>query len=74
MLQIKAKVLGADHEDTLTHLVSLAQCYMRQQRWKLAAELLTHVVEVRIKSPGYDNPETLSVMQKLSAALWELGA
>ena len=46
VVEMRRKVFGAEHPDTLTSMGNLALVYTNQEQWKAAEELGVQVVEV----------------------------
>ncbi|RYP50970.1 hypothetical protein DL768_003636 [Monosporascus sp. mg162] len=68
--QIRNRVLGEDHPDTLTSMNNLALTYWNQGRWKEAEELNVRVIETGKRVLGEDHPDTLTSMDNLASTYW----
>jgi len=66
VMEIRKKVLGPEHLDTLTVMGSLASTYQSQGRWKEAEELQVQVMETWKKVLGPEHPDTLASMNNLT--------
>jgi tetratricopeptide (TPR) repeat protein len=64
-LDIRRRVLGADHPDTIKSMNSLASVYRSQGKIAEAETLLTSVLEARRRVLGPAHPDTTSVMTML---------
>ena len=49
MRDIRLRVFGEDHPDTLSVMGNLAATYSDQGRWKEAEELEVHVRDIRLR-------------------------
>ncbi len=65
-VELRRRVLGPDHPDTLTSMNDLADAYRVQSAYKQAEPLFTKVLETRRRVLGEDNPATLSSMNELA--------
>jgi eukaryotic-like serine/threonine-protein kinase len=65
-VELRRRVLGADHPDTLTSMNDLADAYRVQSAYKQAEPLFTKVLETRRRVQGDENPDTLSSMNELA--------
>ncbi|KAF1813614.1 HET-domain-containing protein [Eremomyces bilateralis CBS 781.70] len=73
VLEMKKRLLGLEHPDTLTSMANLASTYRNQGRWDAAEELEVQVMETRKKKLGADHPHTLSSMANLASTYWNQG-
>ncbi|RYP55588.1 hypothetical protein DL771_012342 [Monosporascus sp. 5C6A] len=71
--QIREKLLGEDHPDTLTSMANLALTYSNQGRWKEAEELGVRVLEIRKRVLGEDHHDTLTSMANLASTCSKQG-
>jgi hypothetical protein len=62
VLELRKKVLGPEHPDTLTSMANLALTYSSQGRWAEAEQLEAQVLELRKKVLGPEHPDTLMSM------------
>ena len=66
VLEVRRRVLGNDHPDTLTSMNNLAQVYDDEGKFADAGPLFVHVWETRRHVLGNNHPETVSVAASLS--------
>ena len=66
VLEVRKRILGEDHPDTLRSMANLAVTYSRQGREGEAEELLVRVVEIRKRVLGEEHPDTLTTMENLA--------
>ncbi|KAL6832120.1 hypothetical protein V8C40DRAFT_163757 [Trichoderma camerunense] len=64
--EIRRRLLGADHPDTLMSMNNLASTYSHQGRRKEAEDLYLQVMEARKIKLGADHPDTLGSMSNLA--------
>ena len=67
VMQMRQRVLGVEHPDTLTSIANLASTYRNQGRWKEAEDLDVQVMETSKKKLGADHPVTLTSMANLAS-------
>jgi tetratricopeptide (TPR) repeat protein len=65
-VDLRRRVLGPDHPDTLTSLNDLADAYRVQSAYKQAEPLFMKVLETRRRVLGEEDPATLSSMNELA--------
>ena len=70
---ISAKVLGAEHPDTLASMNNLGLTYRKQGRWDEAEKLGVQVMEMMKKVLGAEQPDTLTSMSNLASTYWDQG-
>ena len=73
VLDMRKKLLGAEHPDTLTSMANLASTYMNQGRWSEAEQLDIQVMDTRKKILGAEHPHTLTSMANLASTYWNQG-
>jgi tetratricopeptide (TPR) repeat protein len=73
LLKARKKVLGPEHEDTLSSISVVAKAYSADGRWHTAEELLIQVVETYKKKLGADHLDTLGSMNNLALTYQEQG-
>ena len=66
IIEMRKKVLGADHLDTLLSMASLAITYRNQGKWKEAEQLGIQVMDMKKRLLGEEDPHTLSSMADLA--------
>lgn len=59
-LEVRKRVQGPEHPDTLTSMNNLASTHRNQQRWKESEELEVQISEIRKRVQGPDHPDTLT--------------
>ena len=64
-MDMRKKLLGAEHSDTLRNMSNLAVTYGNQGRWNEAEQLQIQVIDMAKKILGADHPETLIYMENL---------
>jgi tetratricopeptide (TPR) repeat protein len=70
---VQKKLLGADHPDSLSTVVSLGVVYQRKARYQLAEEIAAAAFAQSRKRRGPDHPGTLLIQSNLSAVYLEQG-
>jgi tetratricopeptide (TPR) repeat protein len=65
-LEIKRRVLGHEHPETLSTINNLAGLFRDQGKYAQAEPLLTKVLEVRRRVLGQEHPDTLLSMNNLA--------
>ncbi|MFT5423598.1 MAG: serine/threonine protein kinase/tetratricopeptide (TPR) repeat protein [Phycisphaerales bacterium] len=65
-VEIRIRVLGEEHLDTLDSISSLATLYNHQARYTEAEPLYQKTLEIRIRVLGEEHPSTLSSMNNLA--------
>ena len=63
---MRKKLLGAEHPDTLNSMANLAITYRMQGRWNEAELLEVQVMDMRKKLLGAEHPDTLTSMASLA--------
>lgn len=66
-LQISDRVLGKDHEDTLSYRITLSTIQSRLDREDEAERTELEVLETLIKKHGHDHPDTLVCQSALAS-------
>ncbi|USP74363.1 hypothetical protein yc1106_01637 [Curvularia clavata] len=66
VMEMRNKVLGEEHLDTLTSMSNLASNYRYKDRWDDAEKLEIQVMEIRKAKLGADHPNTLTSMTDLA--------
>ncbi|KAI1663834.1 TPR-12 multi-domain protein [Pyrenophora tritici-repentis] len=69
-MKARKKVLGQEHEDTLSSMAMVGSAYRLGGRWDDAEKLEVQVMETRKKKLGADHPDTVTSMANL-AFMWE---
>ena len=67
VMDMRKKLLGAEHLDTLTIMNNLGSTYSNQGRWNEAEQLLIQVVDMRKKLLGAEHSDTLTSMADLAS-------
>ena len=73
VLDMRKKLLGAEHPDTLTSMAGLAGIYSSQGKWNEAEQLGVQVLEMRKKLLGAEHPDTLISMGNLASTYLSQG-
>ena len=73
VIDMRKKLLGADHPDTLKSIANLASTYRNQGRWSEAEQLQIQVMDMRKKLLTTEHPDTLICMANLASAYKEQG-
>ena len=73
VMDMRKKVLGAEHPHTLLSMGNLADTYRNQGRWNEAEQLEVQVMDMRKKLLGAEHPDTLSSMGNLASTYWNQG-
>ncbi len=68
VLELRKKVLGLEHPETLTSISNLATAVAQQGRMAESTKLLRQVVELRRKVLGPDHPGTVESISNLADA------
>ncbi len=68
-LDIRKRVLGKSHIDTLASMSNLGRLYWGQGRYAEAEALFSETMEIRRTVLGEDHPDTLDSMARLAAVL-----
>jgi tetratricopeptide (TPR) repeat protein len=71
--ETRRRVLGEEHENTLTSMTQLASTYWKQGLWKKAEELEVKVVEIRKRLHGEEHLETLTSIANLASTYRDKG-
>ena len=66
VMDIRKKVVGAEHPNTLTTMSDLANTYLAQGGWNKAEQLEVQVMDIRKKVLGTEYPDTLTIMSSLA--------
>ena len=73
VMDMRKKLLGAEHPDTLTSMANLTLTYHDQGRWKEAEQLDIQVMDKRKKLLGAEHPDTIDSMGSLARTYRDLG-
>ncbi|BCR98589.1 uncharacterized protein AKAW2_40272A [Aspergillus luchuensis] len=73
VLDLRKRVLGPEHPDTLTSMANLASVYWDQERWKEAEVLEAQVLELHKQVLGPEHPDTLTSLANLASTYWDQG-
>ena len=68
VIDMRKKLLGPEHPDTLRSMSSLATTYLDQGRWNEAEQLEIQVVDMSKKLLGAEHPDILTSMENLENA------
>ena len=72
-LEMRKRVLGLEHPDTLRSMHGLAETYVSLGRSTEALKLYEECVEIRKRVLGPEHPDTLQSMNGLAATYFNLG-
>ena len=67
VMDMRKKLLGEEHRDTLIHMGNLARTYLNQGRWNEAEQLQIQVMDMRKKLLGAEHYDTLIGMANLAS-------
>ena len=67
VFDMRKKLLGADHPDTITSMTDLARTYFSQGRWNEAEQIEAQGMDIRKKLFGTEHPDTLSSITNLAS-------
>ena len=73
VLDMRKKVLGAEHPDTVKSMANLANTYFDQGRWNEAEKLEVQVLDISSKLLSEEHPETLRSMANLASIYLDQG-
>src|ERR1700678_156993 len=73
VMDMRKKLLGAEHPDTLTSMANLASTCWNQGRWNEAEQLEVQVMDMRKKLLGAEHPDTLTSMANLASTYQNQG-
>jgi len=68
-LDIRRRVLGPEHPDTLKSMSNLGEVLIRQGRYAEAARLLGETLDIKRRVLGSEHPDTLWSISSLAVAL-----
>ena len=72
-MQVRGKVLGQKHRETLESMAMVGLAYGLKGRWKEAEELEVQVMETRKRVLGEEHPDTLTSMANLVSTYMNQG-
>src|SRR3984893_12731659 len=73
VMEMRKRLLGAEHPHTLTSMANLATTYRQQGRWNEAEKLMVDVMELSKRSLGAEHPHTLTSMANLASTYGQQG-
>ena len=73
VMDMRKKLLGAEHPDTLASMGDLASIYCNQGRWNEAEQLHIQVIDMTKKLLGAEHPDTLKSMGDLASTYCNQG-
>src|SRR5882757_395383 len=73
VMDMRKKLLGANHPDTIKSMGNLATTRRKQGRWNEAELLEIRVMDMRKKLLGANHPHTINSMGNLAATYWNQG-
>jgi tetratricopeptide (TPR) repeat protein len=72
-VEIRRRVLGGEHRETLASMQKLAVLYGDEGKYASAELLYTKVLELRTRTLGEDNPDTMDTMDNLASVYSDEG-
>ncbi|KAL9605598.1 MAG: hypothetical protein Q9179_001215 [Wetmoreana sp. 5 TL-2023] len=72
-MKVRKKILGQEHEETLSSIGMVGQAYSLGGRWKEAEELEVQVMETMKRVLGKEHPDTLASIGNLASTYWNQG-
>ncbi len=72
-MEMRMRVLGTKHPETLTSMNNLASTYRNQGRLKEAEELQAKEWDICKRTLGAEHPNTLTSMNNLADTYWNQG-
>jgi MoxR-like ATPase len=73
VIEIRKRVLGDEHPDTLASIANLASTYRKQGRWKESEVLGVQVIGVMKRVLGDEHPDTLASIGSLASTYGDQG-
>jgi hypothetical protein len=65
-MNVRKRILGQDHNNTLDTVAMVGLAYKLRGRWDAAEELFVQVMKTRKTKLGADHPDTLTSMNNLA--------
>ena len=72
-IEVRKKVLGQEHQETLGSMNLASLIYVMGGRWREAEELQLQVRETSRKTLGKEHPNTLTSIESLAITYWNQG-
>jgi serine/threonine protein kinase len=72
-MEIRRRVLGPEHPDTLNSMNDLAEALRNEGHYAEAEKLQRETLDIRRRVLGPEDPDTLNSMNNLANTLWEDG-
>ncbi|KAG2441974.1 hypothetical protein HYH02_009768 [Chlamydomonas schloesseri] len=72
-LELRSRVLGAEHPDTIQSITHLANCIKERGQCGEAEPLYQQALELRRRVLGEGHPETIRSINNLASCLYDLG-
>jgi serine/threonine protein kinase len=72
-IELRRRLLGEDHPDTLTSMHTLALLGWYRGEYPQADSLFTKILQIRQRVLGQEHPDTLSAMNDLALVAWYRG-
>jgi Tetratricopeptide repeat len=73
VMEMRMKLLGAEHPDTLTSMANIAVTYRKQGKWIKAEQLQVQVMDMTKKLLGAEHPDTFTSMADIAFTYWNQG-
>jgi len=64
-MDLRKRVLGQEHPDTLSSMTNLASTYRNQGRWNEAEQLQNQVMDLRMRVLGQEHLHTLTSINNI---------
>ncbi|GFR42031.1 hypothetical protein Agub_g2848 [Astrephomene gubernaculifera] len=68
-LELRTKVLGAEHPDTISSINNLARCINAQGKYSEAEPMFRRALELHTKVLGEEHPDTISSISNLASCI-----
>ncbi|USP77112.1 kinesin [Curvularia clavata] len=72
-MNVRRKLLGSEHKDTLSSMGMVGLAYILGGRWREAAEIGAEKMVISMRTLGLDHLNTLTAMHNLAFAYWSQG-
>ncbi|KFY66621.1 hypothetical protein V496_01972 [Pseudogymnoascus sp. VKM F-4515 (FW-2607)] len=71
--EVRKRILGREHNDTLNSMTMVGLAYKLRGLWEAAEELEVQVMKTSKEKLGADHPSTLTSMANLASTFWNQG-
>ena len=72
-MKVRKKILGQEHQETLSSIGMVGLAYVLGGRWKEAEKLQLQVMETTKRVLGEEHPDTLTSIANLASTYWNQG-